>query len=77
MFDRVRVRCRVCGSAVPATVLWATADTCPGCLNPLQVPYHPGRNRETTGIAIALRRSQIPQSSSSPHDFGSTDGGGR
>ncbi len=54
MLDRVRIRCRVCGSAVPATVLWAIAETCPRCLQPLQVPVHRHIYRPVSGTA-ALR----------------------
>ena len=35
MVERARVRCPVCRSAVPVTVLWAVGDTCPCCSQPL------------------------------------------
>ncbi len=61
MLDRVRVRCGVCGSTTPATVLWAIADTCPACLNPLHVPADRGVDREPAGVASALRHAQAPR----------------
>ncbi len=54
MLDRVRIRCRACGSAVPAAVLWAISESCPRCLQPLQVPVHQQIYRQVSGTA-ALR----------------------
>lgn len=36
MVDRIRVRCSVCRSAVPITVLWAVGGICPRCSQPLR-----------------------------------------
>lgn len=41
MVEQARVRCPVCRSAVPVTVLWAVGDTCPRCSQPL----HAARRR--------------------------------
>ena len=37
MVERARVRCPECRSNVPAVVLWAVADHCPGCQRPLSM----------------------------------------
>lgn len=41
MVERARIRCPVCRSAVPLSVLWAVGDTCPRCNKPL----HSARER--------------------------------
>ena len=37
MVERARIRCADCRSNVPAVVLWAVADNCPGCQRPLSM----------------------------------------
>ncbi|HME01876.1 MAG TPA: hypothetical protein VKG38_02460 [Solirubrobacteraceae bacterium] len=46
--ERGRVRCSVCRSALPVTVLWAVGESCPRCSGEL----HACR-RHTTGVPPA------------------------
>jgi hypothetical protein len=49
MVDRIRVRCSVCRSAVPVTVLWAVGDICPHCSQPLRSARR-SFNRDEDGV---------------------------
>jgi hypothetical protein len=55
MVDRIRVRCRVCRSSVPVTVLWAVGEACPRCSQPLYVARRRPRPAGVLGETIALR----------------------
>jgi len=35
MSERARVRCSTCRCTIPLSVLWATANTCPRCAQPV------------------------------------------
>jgi hypothetical protein len=43
--ERGFVRCSVCRSALPVTVLWAVGETCPRCSGALHAP-----RRHTAGV---------------------------
>ena len=47
-----RLRCPVCRSVVPITLVWALGDSCPRCSEPLhaaQAPRTPRRKRARQG----------------------------
>ena len=51
-----RLRCPVCRSVVPVTLVWALGDSCPRCSEPLraaQGPRTPRRKRERQGSKFA------------------------
>jgi len=56
MVERTRVRCRVCRTAAPITVLWAVGDTCPRCSGPLYTARQrpPARIIAAHGAAAVL-----------------------
>lgn len=60
MVERARVRCRVCRSAVPVTVLWAVGDTCPCCSQPLYAARRRPNLDGVLGKAIALVHTESP-----------------
>lgn len=47
--ERARIRCSICRSAVPVTVLWAVGESCPRCSRPLYAAYR----RPTPDVALA------------------------
>lgn len=55
MLNRALIRCPACRTAVPAAVLWAAGDICPGCSRPLAAAQRP----PVEEAAIARTRALI------------------
>lgn len=66
MVERIRVRCRVCRTAAPLTVLWAIGDTCPRCSEPMYTARQRPAPDGVLGKAIALLHTQTPVNSARP-----------
>jgi hypothetical protein len=58
--ERARVRCCVCRSVVPITVLWAVGDTCPCCSQPLQAARRRPKPEAMVGKALGLPDAESP-----------------
>ncbi len=63
MVEQARVRCPVCRSAVPVTVLWAVGDTCPRCSQPLHAARRRPSPAGVLGKAVAVLQTDSLQPS--------------